>query len=290
MQSFIATQKILLDLAAQENALLIGMVREGLGKAAFRPFASMVGIAEAGVKNMTGVGKILLDLAADETALVVGGVKEGLRLPVPAGTMAEVVRHRVETLVEMQKRMLDATAQQAHLVAESYRDGKGMQAAGNLAELGRRGIEGFVESEKKFLNLAMEEISAATKGEKPAGKPLRERMEVLTKAMREGAEKYIDTQKKVLELAINQLEVTVKVGQEHKVLGRKGSRPSWGELAEKGVKNFVAAEKSLLDLAIEPMKGRGREDGRKVLRPRHRTHPVARKQAPGAREAVAHVA
>lgn len=290
VQSFIAVQKILLDLAAQENALLIAMGREGLGKTAFRPFASMVGIAETGVKNMTSVGKILLDLAAAETALIVGAVKEGLRLTVPAEAMAEVVRLRVESLVEMQKRLLDATAQQAQMVAESLRTGKGTLAVTNLEELGRRGIEGFVESEKKFLNAALQEISAATKGNKRTGKPPRERMQVLTTVIRDGAENCIDAQKKVLDLAIEQLEATVKAGQEHKVHGQKEVRPLWSELTEKGVKNFVTAEKSLLDLAMEPMKGRGREGDRKALRPRHGTHRVERKHATGAREAVAKVA
>ena len=82
VQSFVAAQKIFMDLAAQENALLIGMVRERLGKPGSRPGASLVGIAEKGVKNLASAGKILLDLAGEETALAVDGVKEGLRLPV----------------------------------------------------------------------------------------------------------------------------------------------------------------------------------------------------------------
>ena len=124
VQSFVAAQKILLDLAAQENALLIGMVRERLNKPDFRPGASMAGIAESGVKNVAAAGKILLDLAAGETALAVDGIKEGFRLPQAAGVMADVVRHRVDTFVELQKHLLDATAEQAHLMAESYRDGE----------------------------------------------------------------------------------------------------------------------------------------------------------------------
>jgi hypothetical protein len=50
----------------------------------------MAGVAEKGVKNLASAGKILLDFAADETALAVDGVKEALRLPAPAGAMAEV--------------------------------------------------------------------------------------------------------------------------------------------------------------------------------------------------------
>lgn len=283
VQGFVAAQKILLDLAAQENALLIGMMREQLSKPGFRPGVAMAGIAEKGVKNLTNAGVILLDLAAGETALAVDGVKEGLHLPVAAGAMAEVVRHRVDTLIEMQKRLLDATAKQAHAVAESYREGEGGLAVANVAELAGRGVEGFMESEKKFLNLAAQEFSAATKGGKRTHKPPRERMEVLTKVVREGGEKYIETQTKLLELAIKQLEATAKAGTELKEAAQKDALPSLGELTEKSVKNIVTAEKSLLDLAMNPRKGPGREQGRKVRRLRHRTHGGAKKHTAGAR-------
>jgi len=286
VESFVAAQKILLDLAAQENALLIGMVREQFGKTGFRPGTSIAGIADAGVKNLTAAGKILLDLAASETALAVEGVKEGLRLPAPAGAIAELVRHRVDTLVEMQKHFLDATAEHAHAVAESYREGEDVLKAANLTELARRGIEGFVESEKKFLDLATQEVSNATKGGKRPGKPPREPMEVLTKVAKEGTEKYIETQKKLLGLAIEQMEAAAKTGGEHKEAVHKEAPPAWGELTEKSLKNFVTAEKSLLDLAMAPIKKLGREEGRKVLRPRR----VAKKETAALREAVAEVA
>jgi hypothetical protein len=120
-----------------------------------------------------------------------------------------------------------------------------------------------VESEKKFLDLAAREISAATKGGKPNGKP-RERMEVLTKMARQGTEKYIDAQKKLLELAIEELEAASKARGDRKVAMRKPSQHSWGELTEKGVKNLVAAEKSLLDLAIKPKRGMARAENHKA--------------------------
>lgn len=286
VQSFVAAQKILMDLAAQENLLLSGVVRERLGNPEFRPGASMVGVAETGVKNMASVGKILLDLAADETALVVDGVKQGLRLPAAAGALAEVVRHRMDTLIEMQKRMLDATTQQVHMVAESYREGKGTLTAAHLVELARRGIEGFVEGEKKFLNLAVQEFSAATKGDKRAGKSPQDRMQVLAKVMQQGGEKYIEAQKKVLKLAIEQLTAASKPGHEHKEDSGKESRPLWGELTEKSVKNFVAAEKSLLDLAMKPIN----EPVRGGSQLHQRVPRVVKKHATGARRAVAKVA
>jgi hypothetical protein len=189
---------------------------------------------------------------------------------VAAGAVAEVARHRVDTLVGMQKHLLDAVAEQTHALAESYQEGKGLMAGAKVVELARRGIEGFVESEKKFLDMAAHEVSAAAKGGKPNGKP-RERMEMLTKLARQGAEKYIDAQKKLLELAMEELETAGKAKGDRKEAMRKPPHQSWGELTEKGVKNLVGAEKSLLDLVIKPKRGMTREKTRRAGRRVHRT-------------------
>ncbi len=253
IEGFTAAQKILLDLAAQENALLIGMVREQFGKPGFRPGATMAGMAEKGVKNFGEAGKVVLDLAAGETKLMVEGVKEGLRLPVAAGAMAEVVRHRVDTLIGMQKHLLEAATEQTHEMAESYRKGEAWKAGASVVELARKGLQGFVDGEKKFLDLASQEVSAATKGGKKGGKEPRERMKVMTEMAREGTEKYIEAQKKLLDLAIEQME---EMGKGEKKEGvKKDGQHKWGELTEKSMRNLVTAEKSLLDLATKPGKG-----------------------------------
>jgi hypothetical protein len=262
IESFVAAQKIVLDLAAQENDLLFGMVREQFGKPAIQTGAILAGMADKGVKNFSTASKILLDLAAGETALVIDGVEEGLPLPQPAAAAADVVRHRMDTFVGMQKRLLDVAAEETHAMAKSYQDGEGLMASAKVVELARRGIETFVESEKKFLDFAAHDVSAAVNGSKPTGKP-RERMEVLTKLARDGAEKYMDAQKNLLELAFEQLEEVTKGKGDHKPAARKQVQRSWGELTEKSVKNLVAAEKSLLDLAIKPKKGMAKDDTRK---------------------------
>jgi hypothetical protein len=287
VQSFVAAQKILMDLAAQENALLVGMLREGLSSPATRIGDSMTGIAEKGVENLAAAGKLLLDLAADETALAVDGIKEGLRLPAPAEAVAEMARHRVDTLIQLHKRLLDATAEQAHAAAECYRDKKTMNAPARVAELARRGIQEFVESEKKFLDLAAQEVTAATKENKRPHKVPRHQVEILAEVAREGAEKYFDTQKKLLNLAVEQVEETAKIARNQRTdNGRKEMRPFLGELTEKSMKNLVAAEKSLLDLAMKPAHRAAAESGRRTAR-RHHNVRTERKHEAAAPKAAA---
>jgi hypothetical protein len=259
-----AAQRILLNLAAQENTLLIGVAREQFGKRGFRPGAALAGMADDGVKNFTAAGKILLDLAAGETALMVEAMKEGLRLPVAAGVVADVARHRAEMLIGLQKHMLEAAAEETHAGAESYRGGKELQAGTRVTEFARRGLEGFVESEKKFLDLAAKEVTEAIKENKRSAKPPRERMKVLTEMTRDGAEKYLEAQKKLVDLAIEEMEKIGKGKGDHKEVARKAVPALLRELTEKSVHNLVTAEKSLLDLAMKPRKAGPRTRGRRV--------------------------
>lgn len=263
IESFVAAQKILLDLTAQQNSLLIGMIRERLSEPGFQPGKALARMADKGVENFTTAGKILLDFAAGETGLVVDGVKKGLRLPGPVGGAAEVFRHRVHTIIGLQKRLLDAAAEQTHVAAESYREGKGLRAIEGVTEFARRGMEDFVETEKEFLDLATEEVSTVLRGGKEAREPAGDRSKLVSKLAREGVEKYIDTQKKLLELAIQQFEAK---GEFERPEPRKKPRTSFAELTEKSVHNIVTAQKSLMDLAIKPMRKGAPAEAHKALR------------------------
>jgi len=211
--------------------------------------------------------------------LVVEGMKEGLPLPVAAGVVADVARHRAETLIGLQKHLLDAAAEQTHAVAEAYREGEKLQAGARVANFARRGLEGFVASEKKFLDLAAKEVSEAIKDNKRSAKAPRERIKVLTELTRDGADKYMEAQKKLVDLAIEQMEQIGKGKGNHKEPGRKAAPGVLGELTEKSVHNLVTAEKSLLELAMKPPKGKEephkagpRTRGRRVHVAGHKTH------------------
>jgi len=278
VDSFFAAQKILLDLTAQQNALFIGMVRERVSMPRIHPGKAIAQFTDKSVKHFATAGKILLDLAADETALVMDGVTEGLPLPVAAATVANIFRHRVDTFIGMEKNLLDAAAEQTHAIAESYQAGKGLKAE-SVSELARKGIEGFVESEKKFLDLATHEVTTALKGGAEGHKPSRERSKVFTELAREGVNKYVDAQKKLLELGIDQLMPEHKTAAERAPVARKKPRTSLAELTEKSVRNIVAAQKSLMDIAIKPPKAAENGD---------RKHPpTRRKTRPEAEPAVA---
>ena len=91
-------------------------------------------------------------------------MKEGLPLPVAASVVADVAHHRVETLIGLQKQLLDAAAEETHALAESSRR---KRVAGRRAcsGSGTAWPRGFIASEKKFLDLAAKEVTRSDQRE-----------------------------------------------------------------------------------------------------------------------------
>jgi len=261
IETFVAAQSILLDLTAQQNALVIGVLRERLKKPDVHPVAVLAGIADKSVANVAAAGKIVLDLAAGESALAVNGVKEAFRLPLVAGTVADVVGHRIDTVLEIYKRLLETAAEQMHAAVESMQEGNGLQIREHVAEFARRGVESVVETEKKFLDLVAEEAATVAEGGKEGRKPARDRIKVLTQIARDGVDQLLDAEKKMFDLAIQQFEKEGKAANHAEV--EVEPRTPWAVVTQKGVQNFVTAQKSLLDLAVKPVKASARPEAPK---------------------------
>jgi hypothetical protein len=248
MESFVATQKILLDLAAQQNSLTLGFVRERVNFSPLRPLTGMVEIAGQTLANFVAAQKILLDLAAEENALMQTGVKEALNLSGRPAAMTDAISEGVNALVAMQKKYLDMVNHQSQAVVEAIKEGKPFEGK-NLAEITRESVDNFVHTQKKFLDLVTDVTRAEANGKAP--KITKAARVKVTELAKEGMDKFVDSQKKLLDLATHEIEGAIKTAQE---IVRPSPEPSTslGEFARKGVENFVNAQKSLLDVAVKP--------------------------------------
>jgi len=249
MESFVATQKILLDLTAQQNSLALGFVRERINFSPLRPLTGMVELAGQSLANFVAAQKILLDLAAGENALLQAGIKEGLGLSGVPAALTDAWRDGVNAFVGMQKKFLDMVNNQSQAAITAFKEGKPFEGK-NLGEVARESVENFVHTQKKFLDLVTDVTHAETngkarKGAKPAAQVK------LTELAKDGMDKFVDSQKKLLDLATNQIEGAMKAAGE---LVRPSPEPSTslGDFARRGIENFINAQKSLLDVAMKP--------------------------------------
>ena len=69
-EGFIATQKIMLDLVAQQNALALSVMKERMGATVPGPSGTLLDLAGKGIQNFMQAQRILLDFAARQNAIV----------------------------------------------------------------------------------------------------------------------------------------------------------------------------------------------------------------------------
>jgi len=247
LESFVATQKILLDLAAQQNSLALGFVRERINFSPLRPLTGVVDLAGQGLANFVAAQKILLDLAAEENGLVLQGVRDGLGLTGTPARMTDAIREGVDEFVGMQKKFLDMVDAQAHAMVGVITEGKPYEGK-TVAEVTRQSLENFVHTQEKFLELVTEAAGIGDGGEKKL-KPLPHRK--VSATVQESVDKFVEAQKKLLDVASKQIEGAMKTAEE---MLRSSPEPSTtlGEFARRGVENFINAQKSLLDVVMKP--------------------------------------
>ena len=76
VQSFFATQRILVDLAMRQNASLMHSVREQLSHPEHSPTAILTEATAEGVSNFIEGQKILLELGQKQNEILMNGIKE----------------------------------------------------------------------------------------------------------------------------------------------------------------------------------------------------------------------
>lgn len=273
--SVAAAVKIISDLTAQEMALMVGILRE---RVSMRRAAAAAETAGRVATSFADAGKILLDLAANETAVMTDGLKEALRLRPGVAAMVDLVPRGVGTIVDMEKRYLDAVSGQFQDVIESFTEDKPLMLRSRIAKMAQQSLEGFIEIQKTFLDEVSEQVTIATEAPKESKAAKHERAKVLIDLAREGVDKFITAQKEVAELAMDRAEAET-VG----VRTKPEPHTSLAELTRKSVQNFTTAQKSLLDLALNPI-AEAAEPEKRHRAPRKATKAKARARAKAPRK------
>src|ERR1043166_3480681 len=113
VESFFATQRILVDLAMRQNLNLMKTFRDELSNPEHSPVALLTELAAEGTSTFIETQRILLDLAHQETELMMTGVKERVGDYPPAVAMTEMIRRSMGTFIAMQRDFLTTANKQA---------------------------------------------------------------------------------------------------------------------------------------------------------------------------------
>lgn len=264
VQTFFATQRIILDLAMRQNASIMHAVREQLIDPHHSPTAILSEMAGEGVNNFIEGQKILLDLGKKQNEILINGVKENVGNWPAAHALTDLLSRSVETFIHMQEEFLKIAGKQTHTWVEAAKAGKPYESE-QLVELAREGMENFVKAQKHFLDVIAEETAKATGGKKPEFKKMKHTE--LSELARQATEALIETQKKLVDLAGKQVNDSVKTAGKTVELLRPFPFVPLAELTREGVKSYVDAQKALMDVVVTPM-GNHKHHGKPVPRAR----------------------
>ena len=250
VQSFFATQRILLDLAMRQNASVMHSVRQQLSDPHHSPTAILGEVAGEGVNNFIEGQRILLELGQKQNEILMTGVKERVGDWPAAHAVTDLVRRSVETFIEMQQEFLKIAGKQTHTWLEAAKAGKPYHTE-HLVDLAREGMEKFVRAQKQFMDVIADETAKATGGKRANGARKAKKTE-LSALARQATESFIDAQKKLVDLAGQQMNASVKTAGKTLELLKPFPFVPLADLTREGVKSYVDAQRALMEVMVKP--------------------------------------
>jgi hypothetical protein len=251
MQSFFATQRILLDLAMRQNASLMHSLRQQLSDPHHSPTAILSEVTAEGMSNFIEGQKVLLDLGQKQNEILMSGVKERVGDWPPAQAATDLLRRSVETFIQMQQEFLKIAGKQTHNWVEAAKAGKPYESE-HMVELAREAMDHFVKTQKHFMDVIAEETAKATGGKPHANGVKKAKKAELSQLARQATESFIDAQRKLVDVAGRQMNTNVKTAGKTLELLRPFPFLPLAELTREGVKSYVDAQKQLMDVMVKP--------------------------------------
>ena len=273
VQSYFATQRILMDLAMRQNSSLMYSLKERLSDPLHSPTFLLTELADEGVSNLVGAHKIFLDLAQRQNEIVMNGLKERLGSS-PAVAIADLLHRSLDITIEMQQDFLHIAGKQSHAWIDRAKTGKTPQGDA-VIELAREAMEKFVHAEKQLLEAIGDETAKATR-KTPTGAKAKSRQTELAELASRATESFIEAQKRLVDVAGRQVDANLKTASRTMDLLKPLEVMPLSDWTREGVKNFVDAQKALMEAVTKPHNGSpvATKSSRKPPRPRRtRTRP-----------------
>jgi len=273
VQTFFATQRILLDLAMRQNASLMHSVRQQLTDPNHSPTAIISEAAAERVSNFIEGQKILLELGQKQNEILMEGVQERIgEWPAPHA-VTDLLRRSVETFIDLQQEYLKIVEKQNHTWMAAAKTGK-LYDGKQLVEAAQEAMEHFVKAQKHFMDIIADETAKAT-GSKPMNGAKKMKKTELAQLARHATESFIEAQRKMVDVAGRQMNANVKTASKTLELLQPLPFLPLAEMAREGVKSYVDAQKELMNVVVKPEHKRAPKVAHHAKRPAKKAAAVA---------------
>lgn len=251
VESFFATQRLLIDLAMRQNAAAMKTLRDALTDREHSPVAIITELAVEGTSNFVEAQRILLDLVKQENEIVMTGVRERVGGFATAVGATETFRRTVDTFIDMQHDFLTIASKQTQNWLKEVQAGKGYDGS-HMIELARMSMDNFVRAQKKFLDVVADETNKTLTGKHDAAAMTMKRTE-MSKLARDAANALLDAQKKLLDVAGQQMKVNLQAADKTMEMLKPIGQIPLATMTGEGMKTIVDAEKELIDTMVKPL-------------------------------------
>ena len=154
--SLVEAQRALLNLAQQENDIILNGVKQQLGR--FVPAVAMTDLVRRSLDTLLGMQQELLTTTSKQTLewLQSEEAAKGKR----ASHLVEFAREGVETFTRAQKKFLEAVAQEAEKATSRKKEdeSKPLKTA-ELSHLAREAGSAFIEAQKRLLDVLGQQMN-----------------------------------------------------------------------------------------------------------------------------------
>ena len=250
VQTFFATQRILLDLAMRQNASVMHAVRQQLSDPHRSPTAILSEVAEHGMTNFLEAQKVLLDLGKQQNDILMNGVKGRMGDCPRRQALVDLLQRTVDTFIGMHEEYLKIASKQTHTWLESAKAGKPYQPE-HAIDLAREGMETFVKAQKRFLDVLADETAKATSGKATsAGK--KAKPVAISELAKEASDSLLEAQKRLVDVAGRQMNANVQMAGKAVDMFKPFPFLPLNELTRDVVKSYVDAQKALMDVMVKP--------------------------------------
>jgi len=163
--SLVEAQRTLLNLAQQENEIILNGVKERIG--GFMPAVAMTDLVRRSLDTLIGMQQELLTTTSKQTLQWLESEKFGKGER--GAHLVDFAREGVETFTRAQKKFLDVLGQETANVTGGKHDHDGKPAKKTeLAKLAREAGNAFVEAQKRLLDVMGQQMNVnldlATRG------------------------------------------------------------------------------------------------------------------------------
>lgn len=154
--SFVEAQRALLNLAQQENDIILNGVKERVGSVL--PAVAMTDLVRRSLDTLLGMQQELLTTTSKQTLEWLQSEKAGKGKG--ATHLVEFAREGVETFTRAQKKFLEVVAQEAEKATSGKKEGESNAVKkAELASLAREAGSAFIEAQKRLLDVMGQQMN-----------------------------------------------------------------------------------------------------------------------------------